>query len=137
MIHRRAALCLLPVIMLASCSKGAPAPNAKDPTQPDETTGVQGSCVHGADRQPFAGARVELQQVGGPDWVGVQRFGATTDTAGRFRLPVPPGQYALGVRDPSAPTKKAHAPMNVTVEKGKYTEVEVDADKLDIREPAK
>jgi hypothetical protein len=105
----------------------------KDPLAPDETSGVQGICVRGADRRPLAGARVDLQQLGGPEWAGIQRFGATTDAAGRFKVPVPPGKYVLGVYDPAVPGGKAHNPLSVTVERGKYAEVEVDVDKLDIR----
>ncbi|MBN9520991.1 hypothetical protein J0H58_21125 [bacterium] len=133
----RAALLLLPLVLLTSCAKAPPAPHMKDPLEPDETSGVQGICVRGADRRPCAGARVDLQQVGGPEWAGIQRFGATTDAAGGLKVPAPPGRYKLGVDDPAVPGGKAHAPLSVTVKKGEYTEVEVDVDKLDIREPAK
>lgn len=133
----RAALLLLPLVLLASCSKVAPPAHVKDPLEPDETSGVQGVCVRGADRRPLTAARVDLQQVGGPEWAGIQRFGATTDAEGRFKVPVPPGKYALGVYDPAVPGGKAHNPLPVTVERGKYAEVEVDVEKLDIREPAK
>jgi hypothetical protein len=136
-MHRsRAALLLLPLLLLASCTK-APPPHVKDPTQPDETTGVQGVCVRGAERRPCAGARVALQVDGGPEWGGVRRFGATTDAEGRFRLPAPPGRYSLSVYESAAPLGKAHNPLSVTVEKGKYAEVDVDVDKLDIREGPK
>ena len=86
MYHPRIALWLLPAVLLASCSKAPQAPHGKDPTQPDESSGIQGACVRRADRRPCAGARVVLQEVGGPEWGGVQRFGVTTDAAGRFRV---------------------------------------------------
>lgn len=121
----RLALCLLLATLLASCDKPAPPPH--------ESSGVRGLCVRGAERRPSGGVRVELEQLDGPARDGVHRFVASTDADGRFRIPVAPGMYVLGVRDPAIPGGKSHAPMTVTVERGKFTEVEVNEDQLDIR----
>lgn len=53
---------------------------------------------------------------------------------GEFRLALNPGEYALGVYDADRLSGKTLDPIRVRVEVGRFTEVVIDYDKLNVRE---
>jgi hypothetical protein len=127
----RTATWLLTAVLAAACSKPAP-------PQPDGSSGVEGTCLLAAvpaekgekapARHPWAGVAVNAREA-----EGSHTFTTTTDMAGRFRLPLNPGEYVVEMHDRVRLMGKTHTPLSVRVEPGSFTEVVVDYDELNVR----
>ena len=56
------------------------------------------------------------------------------DANGAFRLDLNPGEYIIGVYEPTLLKNKLLSPMMVKVEPGRFTEIVIDYDKLNVRD---
>jgi hypothetical protein len=132
------ACALLCAALFTGCSKPKP------PPPPDGTSGIQGVCLLPAEPPDPDGKVPELKP-----WAGViivalhtnntsedATFGlqhqTTADQEGKFKLALSPGDYVVGVNDPKVPNSLANAPVQIKVEPGRYTEMILDHDKLDM-----
>lgn len=57
-----------------------------------------------------------------------------SDGTGAFRLVLNPGDYVVGVSDDNLLKNKALSPLIVKVEAGRFTEIVIDYDKLNVRD---
>ena len=92
------------------------------------TSTVDGGCpVVRADspcpERPFQ-ARLTVIEAGS----GTQVAAADTDPSGRFRMPLPPGQYVVRAANPNGAPLPRAAPVTVTVASGRYTTLAIRFD---------
>lgn len=130
-----------PVTLAALLATGCSSP--PEP-KPDGSCGIRGTCLLPAEpadndgkvpeRQPWAGVVVTALRVNSPDADYKTQIRATADAAGEFRLALNPGEYSVGVHDPTLLKNKMLSPMLLKVEAGRFTEVVVDYDKLNVRD---
>lgn len=110
--------------------------------KPDGSCGIRGRCLLPADkdagdaaeRKPWAGVQVTAHENNSPYGDYDNRFRATTDAKGEFMLPLTLGEYTVGVHDPKLLKNKMHSPVTVKVEAGKFTEMTLDYDKMNVRD---
>lgn len=124
-------------VLLAGCAKSPPPP-------PDGSSSIQGKCLLPAeppdedgkapDRQPWAGVIVTAREVNNPDGNNERQFHTTAGDNGEFKLDLNPGQYLVGLHDPERLAGKMLSPMLVRVEPGKFTDIVLDYDKLNVRD---
>lgn len=100
----------------------------------ESDSGVQGTVTMGPacpvvdpDRpcaaRPYATELVIRDAVSGDIVTEVQ-----SDSAGRFRVALPPGEYLVGPLGPTVVTEPTADPVRFTVERGSYAEVELRFD---------
>jgi hypothetical protein len=116
---------------------------SKPPPPPDGTSGVRGVCLLPAeppdeagkvpDRQPWAELDVHATLVNSPDADYKTKFSTHSAADGTFRLELNPGEYIVGVYDSTLLRNKMLSPMHVKVEPGRFTEVVIDYNKLNVR----
>lgn len=107
---------------------------------PDGSCGIEGTCrlpaePPGADgvspgRRPWGGGQVAVYF-----WAdGSHSARVPVDAAGGFRVALHPGRYSVGRHDPDRLHGKMLTPLAVTVEAGRFTRVELDYDKMNVRD---
>ena len=123
---------LLPAVaLLAGCGKPAP-------VKPDGSSGISGTCLLSAvggagERQRWASVRVSAVRVNDPTADDTRSGETVAGGQGEFRLALNPGEYMLGVSDTERLSGKSLDPIRVRVEAGKFTEIVIDYDKLNVR----
>ena len=112
--------------------------------KPDGTSGIRGVCLLPAEapgeggkapgRKPWADLDVHAMLANSPDADYKTKFRTHSAPDGTFRLDLNPGEYLVGVYDPKLLKDKMLSPMHVKVEPGKFTEIVIDYDKLNVRD---
>lgn len=115
-----------------SCDKPAPPP-------PDGSSGLQGSCLLSAEgkageRQHWPNVRIDFTPSNNGILDTSHLIHAMADEQGRFRVPMNPGEYLVGLSDLVRLKGKAHGYYKVKVEPGRFSEIVIDWDKMNIRD---
>lgn len=125
-------------IILAGCESPPPPP-------PDGSSGIRGVCLLPAEDPDEDGKVPERRR-----WPGViiiashtnitskdtcwgREYRATADASGSYTLPLNPGDYLISPHDPERLKGMAITPMVVKVEAGRFADVTIDYDKIQMR----
>jgi hypothetical protein len=129
--------CLLIFGHLAGCDRPEP--------KPDGSSGIRGICLLPAEppgedgkipeRRPWAGIQVHANRINSAhDDTEQTKPRVMTDANGAYQIALNPGQYLVGVHDPHRLQNKMTSPQNVKVEAGRFTEVTIDYDKINVQD---
>jgi len=129
---KRLSFVAVAVVLLAGCGK-------RPPPTPDGSSGVRGVCLLPAgdtpgERERWVGLQITAREVNNPDADHERVTRAASDERGEFRIPLNPGEYIIGVHDPELLRNKMLSPLTVRVEPGRFAEVVIDYDKLNVRD---
>ena len=127
--HRVGAVLL---VLLIAASLGS---CGDEPAAGEGSSGITGRAVLGptcpVEREdtpcpdrPHAGARLRITERGSGDVVTT----VTADEAGRFRVPLPPGEYVVDAEPTEGRPLPFAKPVNVTVRPGGFTHVTMSFD---------
>jgi len=124
-----AALALAAALAAAGCgdSHGAESSTAYDSGVKGRTM-VDGGCPMVRDHSPCPdrplGARLTITS-GDPERTVTE---STSDAAGHFRIPLPPGTYNVHATNLTGAVAPIAQPMSVTVTSGRFTTVDIPFD---------
>ena len=127
---------LVGAVLVVGCTRPEP--------PPDGSCGIAGICLLPAEppgedgkvpeREPWVGAEVGALRINSPHADYKTNIRVTSDSTGSCRLPLNPGEYSVGVHDPKLLSGKMLSPLHVKVEAGRFTDVVIDYDKLNVRD---